>query len=79
MLCTSKICSFSIENYLGTSLIIGSLMRNRVTLTFRWKGKRTTKLELSNDELVDGALRTNYAQEFDLNVDLDSKMLLHLQ
>jgi len=54
-------------------------MRNRVTLTFRWKGKRTTKLEFSNDELVDGALRTNYAQEFDLNVDLDSKMLLHLQ
>ena len=30
-----------------------------------------TRLELSTDELVDVALGTNYAQDFDLNVDLD--------
>ena len=31
MLCTSKIHTFSLVNYLGTSLIIGDLMRIRVT------------------------------------------------
>jgi hypothetical protein len=31
-----------------------------------------TKLELSTDELVDVALGINYAQGFDLNVDLHS-------
>ena len=30
-----------------------------------------TELELSIDELVDIALGTNFAQDFDLNVDLD--------
>ena len=34
------------------------------------KGEEITKLELSIDELVDAALETNYAQDFDLNVDL---------
>jgi hypothetical protein len=36
------------------------------------EGEENTKLELSNDELVDVALGTNFAQDFDLNVDLDS-------
>ena len=31
-----------------------------------------TELELNIDELVDVALRTNYAQDLDLNVDIDS-------
>ena len=31
MLCTSKIHPFSLGNYLGTSLIIGNLMKIRVT------------------------------------------------
>ena len=31
VLCTSKIYPFSFGNYLGTSLIIGILMRIRVT------------------------------------------------
>jgi fido (protein-threonine AMPylation protein) len=31
MLCTSKIHPFLLGNYLGTSLIIGNLMRIRVT------------------------------------------------
>ena len=35
------------------------------------EGEDITKLELSIDESVDVALRTNYAQDFDLNVDLD--------
>ena len=35
------------------------------------EGEDITKLELSIDESVDAALRTNYAQDFDLNVDLD--------
>jgi hypothetical protein len=36
------------------------------------KGEGTTKLELSLDELVDVTLEINYAQGFDLNVDLNS-------
>ena len=40
--------------------------------------EENTELELSTNELVDAALGTNYAQGFDLNVDLDSVMLLHL-
>ena len=35
MLCTSKIHSFSLGNYLGTSLTIGNLMRIRVTIA-KW-------------------------------------------
>ena len=31
MFCTSKIHPFSLGNYLGTSLIIGNLLRIRVT------------------------------------------------
>ena len=34
------------------------------------EGKEITKLELRIDELVDAILGTNYAQSFDLNVDL---------
>jgi hypothetical protein len=34
--------------------------------------KENYELELSIDELVDVALITNHAQDFDLNVDLDS-------
>ena len=34
------------------------------------EGEEITELELSIDELVDDALRINYAQDFDLNVDL---------
>jgi hypothetical protein len=41
MLCTSKIHPFSLGNYLGTSLIIGNLMRIRVTdVEWTWLGKR---------------------------------------
>ena len=39
MLCTSKIHSFSLGNYLGTSLIIGNLMIIRVTsVEWTWLG-----------------------------------------
>ena len=39
MLCTSKIHPFSLGNYLGTSHIIGNLMRFRVTsLEWTWLG-----------------------------------------
>ena len=39
MLCTLKIHPFSLGNYLGTSLIIGNLMRNRVTsVEWTWLG-----------------------------------------
>ena len=39
MLCTSKIHPFSLENYLGTSLTIGKLMRIRVTSAeWTWLG-----------------------------------------
>ena len=34
--------------------------------------KEINELELNTDELVDVSLETSYAQEFDLNVDLDS-------
>ena len=47
MLCTSKVHPFPLGNYLGTSLIIGSLMRIGLLasvewtwLGFEWKGKR---------------------------------------
>ena len=46
------------------------------------EGEEIIELELIIDELMDAALRTNYAQDFDLNVDLHIKMwimLLHLQ
>jgi hypothetical protein len=36
------------------------------------KGEEITELELRTDELVDVALRINYAQGFDLDVDLHS-------
>ena len=36
------------------------------------EGEEITKLKLSTDELVDVALGINYAQGFDLNVDLHS-------
>ena len=36
------------------------------------EGEDITKLDLSTNELVDVALETNYVQDFDLNVDLDS-------
>ena len=36
------------------------------------EGKEITQLELSTNELVDVALKINYAQGFDLNVDLHS-------
>ena len=36
------------------------------------EGEEITKLELNINELVDVALGTNYAQDFDLNVDLHS-------
>ena len=36
------------------------------------EGKKITELELSTNELVDVALKINYAQGFDLNVDLHS-------
>ena len=34
------------------------------------QGEENVELELSTDELVDAILRTNSAQDFDLNVDL---------
>jgi hypothetical protein len=46
------------------------------------EGEEITKLELSIDELVDVALGINYAQGFDISVDMhsvDLMMLLHLQ
>ena len=36
-----------------------------------WYGEEVTDLKLSIDGVVDVALVTNYAQDFDLNVDLD--------
>ena len=36
------------------------------------EGEELTKLELSTNELVDGALGTSYAQDLDFNVDLHS-------
>ena len=36
------------------------------------EGEENTELELSIDELVDAIVETNFAQDFDLNVDLDS-------
>ena len=39
---------------------------------FRMEGEEITHLELSTDELVDVALGTNYAQHFNLNIDLHS-------
>ena len=36
------------------------------------KGEENTKLELSTSELVDVALGINYAQGFDLNIDMHS-------
>ena len=36
------------------------------------KGEEIAELELGINEMVDVALRTNYAQGFDLNVDLHS-------
>ena len=39
MLCTSKIHPFSLGNCLGTSLIIGNLMRIRITsVEWSWLG-----------------------------------------
>ena len=39
MLCTSKIRPPSLQNYLGTSLIIGNLIRIRVTsVEWTWLG-----------------------------------------
>jgi hypothetical protein len=35
------------------------------------EGEDIIELDLSTDELVDVALGTNFAQHFDLNVDLD--------
>ena len=34
------------------------------------KGREITNLELNSNELVDATLKINYAQSFDLNVDL---------
>ena len=42
-----------------------------VALHSWWYGEEITELELSIDELVNATLGTNYAQDFDLNVDLD--------
>ena len=74
MLCTSKIHPFSLGNYLGTSLIIGNSLRIKVT-SVEWKRlglEWISDLELSTDELLDATLGTNYAQDFDLNFDLNS-------
>ena len=39
MLCTAKIHPFSLGNYLGISLIIGNLMRIRITIVeWTWLG-----------------------------------------
>ena len=35
------------------------------------EGEEILELELNSNELVDVALKTNYAQDFDLDVDLD--------
>ena len=44
MLCTSRIHPFSRGNYLRTSLIIGNLMRNRVTsVEWTWLGYLKSK------------------------------------
>ena len=74
MLRTSKIHPFSLGNYLGTSLIIGNSLRIKVT-SVEWKRlglEWISDLELSTDELLDATLGTNYAQDFDLNFDLNS-------
>ena len=42
------------------------------TQYIQMEGEENTKLELSTDKLVDVALGINYAQGFDLHVDLHS-------
>ena len=42
------------------------------------EGEKITKLELSTDELVDDALETNYAQDYDLNIYLHSFITITL-
>ena len=41
-----------------------------IKTNIQMEGEEIIELELSIDELVDDALRINYAQDFDLNVDL---------
>ena len=42
------------------------------------EGEKITKLELSMDELVDDALETNYAQDYDVNIYLHSFITITL-
>ena len=54
MLCTSKIHPFPLGNYLGTSLVIGNLMRIRViSVEWTWLGLvgSISKLQLGDDEM----------------------------
>jgi hypothetical protein len=80
---TFKIHPFPLANYLGTSLIIGNLMRISVT-SVEWHGWVSvalcpiccliiliTELESNIDELANASSETNYAQDFDLTIDLD--------
>jgi hypothetical protein len=48
------------------------MMRCQSRLTFIWKGREKIELALSVNELVDIALGIDYAQGFDLSVDLHS-------
>ena len=79
--CTSKIHPFSLGNYLETSLVIGTLVRIRVTNVddemliktyIHMEGEENIELDLSTDKFVDATLGTNCAQGFDMNVELDS-------
>ena len=48
------------------------MMRCQSRLTRKlMEGEEILELELNSNELVDVALKTNYAQDFDLDVDLD--------
>ena len=61
------------SNELGALISICDWMMMRCQLTYiQMEGEEITQLELSTNELVDAILGINYAQVFDLYVDLHS-------
>ena len=65
---------FRVTSVVWTWLGLGLewLAAQYVVLYSWWYGEEIIELELTTAELVDVSLGTNYAQDFDLNVDLDS-------
>ena len=66
--CISKINPIALGNYCTWELYENYGYWCRMDMVM----EEITELELNIDELVDVALRTNYAQDLDLNVDIDS-------